>query len=45
MLKLRATHPPHCYRMFDAVRLCVLDRIDSESCKKVRAIAERALVG
>jgi hypothetical protein len=34
-LKERAKHPPQCYRAYDAVRLCLLQRIDPHTCGKV----------
>lgn len=37
LLKQRAKHPPHCYRAFDALRLCLVGRVDKATCEKVAA--------
>lgn len=35
LLTMRASHTPPCFRIFDAYRLCLLDRIDADSCKQI----------
>lgn len=35
LLKLRAMHSPACYKLFDAMRLCILDRLSEDTCKEV----------
>lgn len=34
-LKERAKHPPHCYRAYDALRLCLIQKIDTVTCGKI----------
>ncbi len=34
-LKERAKHPPHCYRAYDALRLCLIQRVDTLTCGKI----------
>ena len=39
LLKIRALHSPGCYRAWDALRLCILRKIDDdEKCTKVAEI-------
>ncbi len=33
----RAVFPPHCYDHFDAVRLCMMQRLDHHTCTEVYA--------
>ena len=34
-LKERARHSPHCYRNYDALRLCFVQRLDPDTCGRV----------
>lgn len=35
LLKQRSTYPPYCYRAFDDMRLCILQKVDPDSCRKM----------
>ncbi len=33
----RALFPPHCYNAYDAVRLCMMQKLDHDTCTEVYA--------
>lgn len=35
LLKARAKHPVHCRPAWDSMRLCIIKRLDKETCEKI----------